>query len=100
MGTGATGIARALTQARDDSPSPPYPSAAAFRANASSADAIPPCAADQATGFSRKRRTSDSAESEKYGRSLQASSTSHQVHRLWRVMSILARVSNAPGKTP
>ena len=34
---------------------------------ASSAEAMPPCAADQATGFSRNRRTSDSAASEKIG---------------------------------
>ena len=56
-------------------------SAAARFASASSALPIPPCAADQATGFSRNRRTSASAGSEKYGRSRQASSTSHQVHR-------------------
>lgn len=47
----------------------------------SAALAIPPCAADHATGFSRNRRTSASATSEKYGRSRHASSTSHQLHR-------------------
>jgi hypothetical protein len=40
------------------------------------------------------------AASEKYGRSLQASSTSHQVHKWCSAMSIRARVSNAPGNTP
>ena len=58
-----------------------YASAAARFAAASSAEVTPPCAADHATGSSRNLRTSDNAASEKYGRSPQASSTSHQVHR-------------------
>jgi len=37
-----------------------YASAAALRAMASSGEATPPCLADHVTGFSRKRRTSDS----------------------------------------
>jgi hypothetical protein len=55
--------------------------AAAFRAIASSAEEMPPCAADQATGSSRKCRTSARLPSENAGRSLHASSTSHHVHR-------------------
>jgi hypothetical protein len=55
--------------------------AAALRAIASSADEMPPCAADQATGSSRKWRTSARLLSENAGRSLQASSTSHHVQR-------------------
>src|ERR1700722_9640217 len=57
------------------------PSAAALRAIASSAEEIPTCAADHATGPSRKLLTWARLDSENAGRSLHASSTSHHVHK-------------------